>query len=37
MNYFQVNVRYMRQTGEDNLAKVKESFLAADAVTYVRL
>lgn len=27
MNYFQVNVKYDRQTGEDNPGKVKETYL----------
>lgn len=27
MNYFQVNVNYVRQTGEDNPGRVKEAYL----------
>lgn len=33
MNYYQVNVSYERQTGDDNPGKVKESFLVAGAAT----
>ena len=29
MNYYQVNVSYERQTGEDNPSKVKEAYLVA--------
>lgn len=29
MNYYQVNVSYERQTGEDNPGKVKEAYLVA--------
>lgn len=33
MNFFQVDVRYVRKTGEDNPVKTKELFLVKDAVT----
>lgn len=33
MNYFQVDVRYERRTGEDNPAKVKESYLVCGTAT----
>lgn len=33
MNYFQVNVNYNRQTGEDNPGRVKETFLVEGAQT----
>ena len=33
MNFYQVNVSYERQTGEDNPCKVKEAYLVDGAVT----